>query len=67
MVVQRYKYYSIWKLTQASAVSCGLGYNSSTKTEVGKEIHKFNKVEGCVIRKVEWEVSPKIRIQVKYS
>jgi lysophospholipid acyltransferase len=63
MIVQRYKYYSIWKLTQASAVSCGLGYNGTVKTESGGAIHKFDKIEGCVIRKVEWDVSPKIRIQ----
>jgi hypothetical protein len=64
MLLQRFKYYSIWKLTEASVVNNGLGYNGKQKTESGEIVHKFNKIECCVIRKIEFETSPKIKIQV---
>jgi hypothetical protein len=66
MAVQRFKYYSVWKLTQASAISCGLGYNGQAKNENGEIVHKFDKIQGCVIKKVEVDLSPKIMIQVNY-
>ncbi len=62
MFTQRTKYYSGWKLTQASTVFCGLSYSGLDK-ETNKE--KFDKVETCKIFIVEFDPNPKVKIQVK--
>jgi lysophospholipid acyltransferase len=54
-------------MAQAGVVICGLGYNPSTKTctiSGEKTIeHKFDKIENVVIRKIEFDTNPKVRIQ----
>lgn len=73
MLILRTKYYAAWKMSQSAVVFSGLSYNpqfTSTPGVSGDEIsiessviHKFDKVENVVIREVEFDPSPKRRIQ----
>ncbi len=61
MTLQRTKYYSAWKMCQASVIICGLGFNSETPGDPSSE--KFDRVINCTIREVEFSANPKRRIQ----
>ena len=60
MLSQRTKFYSCWKLTQASSVFCGLSYSGTTSDGV----QKFDNVETCKIKIIEFNLNPKVKIQV---
>ncbi len=61
MFIQRTKYYSCWKLTQASSVFCGLSYSGTNK----EGVYKFDSVETCKIDIIEFNINPKVKIQVE--
>ena len=81
MMLIRIKYYIGWKTAQSTVTFCGLSYNPTTSIimvndkEEGKIFynrkvitnHFFDKNENCTMAKIELEINPKIRIQVKYK
>lgn len=65
MFVVRTKYYAGFKLAQSGIVFCGLGYSGTVTNEYNQICYNFDKVENAVIRKVELDINPKVKIQVK--
>jgi hypothetical protein len=64
MFIVRTKYYIGFKLAQSVIVFCGLGYSGTKVDENGQICFNFDKVENAVIRKVELDLNPKVKIQV---
>jgi lysophospholipid acyltransferase len=62
MFIMRAKYYSAWKITQASVIFCGLGYNR-TEGEKKEVIEKFDRVDSCNLYEIELNLNPGVRIQ----
>jgi lysophospholipid acyltransferase len=61
--VMRCKYYTGWKITQASVMFSGLGYDQLKDPNTGQKIDRFDKIESCNIWNIEFHHNVKTRIQ----
>jgi len=57
------KYYTGWKISQASCIFSGLSYDKKENKEKGIIEHKFDKIESCNLYQIEIALNFRHRIQ----
>lgn len=62
ITVLRSKYYVGWKLSQASVIFCGLGYNVSID-KTGLIVENYDRVENINITEIETGINPRSKIK----